>query len=111
MGKVILNKLVRDLIPCIIESERLESINVFKLNDEGFQASLLLKLEEELNEYIYADPCNEKEELADLLTVMGYLTVLLRNDGEIMKLYNEKALTKGKFDEKYFLMSYESREQ
>jgi predicted house-cleaning noncanonical NTP pyrophosphatase (MazG superfamily) len=64
------NKLVRDLIPEVIEKTG-KSFTTRILNDEEYIFELNKKAEEELKEYLSATDQKEVvEELADLLVVM-----------------------------------------
>jgi predicted house-cleaning noncanonical NTP pyrophosphatase (MazG superfamily) len=102
------NKLVRDKIPQIIESEN-KKFSTKVLNDEDYIKYLKVKAYEELNEYCSADTDSEAlEELADLLEVIWALS---KKHGssieEVEALRIEKAEKRGGFQEKVFLIEVE----
>ncbi|MBX0358358.1 nucleoside triphosphate pyrophosphohydrolase [Halobacillus sp. Nhm2S1] len=102
------NKLVRDLIPKIIEDQG-KFLKTKILSDEAFRKELRTKLKEEMNEYLEAD--NDKdavEELADLLELMN---ALAKQHGssiqEVEEIRKRKAEKRGAFEEKVFLVHVE----
>ena len=95
------NKLVRDLIPDIIE----ESGNVCRtrtLSDGEYLKMLDLKLDEELAEY-HKD--QNIEELSDILELVRAAAVARGYSlEELESVRAEKAKTRGGFDKKIFLI-------
>jgi predicted house-cleaning noncanonical NTP pyrophosphatase (MazG superfamily) len=102
------NKLVRDKIPQIIESNgKVFSTKV--LNHEDYIKYLKLKAYEELDEYCAAETDGEAvEELADLLEV---ICALAKQHGssieEVESVRKDKAEKRGGFQEKVFLIEVE----
>ena len=99
------NKLVRDRIPEIIESNNEEAIYRY-LSDNEFKEYLKLKLSEELNEILSSKNNIETlEEVADLLEVIKfYLKVnnyTLEDALNMCEIKNEK---KGSFNKKILLI-------
>ena len=99
------NKLVRDKIPEIIESNNEEAIYRY-LSDNEFKEYLKLKLSEELNEILSSKNNIETlEEVADLLEVIKfYLKVhnyTLEDALNMCKIKNKK---KGSFNKKILLI-------
>ena len=94
------NKLVRDLIPEIIEKGGNKCV-ISVLDDEKYFEMLNQKLNEEVNEY-QAD--KSVEELADILEVINAIAVakgISFNDIEKVRL--EKREKRGGFENKIFL--------
>jgi predicted house-cleaning noncanonical NTP pyrophosphatase (MazG superfamily) len=100
MARIIYNKLVRDLIPEVIEIAGKTAVTEI-LDDEQYRISLDLKLAEEMDEY---QRSKEVEELADILEVI-YAIVETKgmtiNDLELLR--KEKADKRGAFRDKIFL--------
>ena len=100
----IYNKLVRDRIPEIIEKQG-KICHYEVMSDDAYKAALNAKLTEELKEY---HESGELEELADLLEV---IYAIAESRGETVESLNElaekKALARGRFQEKYLLLSVE----
>ena len=101
---MIYQKLVRDHIPEIITSQG--DRPVFRiLEAHEFSACLARKLDEEVAEFHSA---NNLEELADILEV---IYALAENMGytktELMKVYQEKHVSRGGFSKRIFLISKE----
>lgn len=103
-----INKLVRDKIPQIIESNG--EIAVFRImNHTEYISGLESKLNEEVAEYHQECEADKKmEELADLLEVIyalceaqGYTT------DELLDIYWKKHVERGGFSERIFLISKE----
>ena len=96
------NKLVRDNIPDIIETNG-QSAKMVILDDEKFTAALEKKLKEETREYLQS---KELMELADILEVVE---ALAKNQGssfdEVLELKKQKQEKNGAFDKKVFLIS------
>lgn len=96
------NKLVRDNIPQIISQDGQKPCFSF-LNDEDYKIELKKKLCEEVREYLDSENI---EELADILEVIDALAVLNNSSlNKILKIKEEKAENKGKFEKKIFLES------
>ena len=100
----IYNKLVRDRIPEIIEKQG-KICHYEVMGNEAYLAALDAKLTEELKEY---HASGELEELADLLEV---IYAIAESRGETAESLNElaekKATERGRFREKYLLLSVE----
>ena len=104
----IYNKLVRDLIPQIIErSGQLCTTRV--LNDEEYSTELSMKMHEELAEYESAESADDAlEELADLLELIHAATILHGSSfSELEKIRQQKAEKRGGFEERIFLIDVE----
>jgi len=101
----IYNKLVRDLIPEIIESKR-NKFSTRKLSDEDYITELKKKSFEELEEYIKADNEEEAvEELADLLEIIHALAEIHSSSiEEVENVRKRKAENRGGLKKKIFLM-------
>ena len=102
------NKLVRDLIPEIIESiGRKFSLKI--LTNEEYIKELKNKSQEELAEYLNAE--NDKdaiEELADLLEIIHALAECHgASFEEVEEVRHKKAEKRGGFKEKIFLVEVE----
>lgn len=100
MARIIYNKLVRDLIPDIIEKSGKRVITEI-LSEEQYRISLDEKLKEELEEY---QTSKDIEELADVLEVM-YAIVEAKGltPLDLEMLRKEKAAQRGAFRNKIFL--------
>jgi predicted house-cleaning noncanonical NTP pyrophosphatase (MazG superfamily) len=99
-GDVKMNKLVRDHIPQIIKSAG-KNPKYHQANDQEFRQLLIVKLNEEVTEFINS---NDPEELADILEVIHTLAQELNityNDIENLRL--QKRNQRGGFDKKYIL--------
>lgn len=96
------NKLVRDNIPDIIETNG-QSAKTVILDDEKYTAALEKKLKEETREYLQS---KELMELADILEVVE---ALAKNQGssfdEVLELKKQKQEKNGAFDKRIFLIS------
>jgi predicted house-cleaning noncanonical NTP pyrophosphatase (MazG superfamily) len=102
------NKLVRDKIPEIIESNGKEFTTKI-LSDEEFITELKNKSFEELEEYCDTETREEAlEELADLMEIVH---AFAKSHGttleEVEEIRCEKAERRGAFDEKIFLIEVE----
>lgn len=104
----IYNKLVRDLIPNIIEGTG-KKFSTRILDDEEYVKELKIKSKEELNEYLEAtDDESAIEELADLLEIIHALSKCHGADIEsIEEVRKQKAEKRGGFKEKIFLIEVE----
>lgn len=102
------NKLVRDLIPQVIEQAG-KKYKTRILDDQEYIIELQKKLGEEVNEYLNSQSNQEAlEELADILELLHALTEYhgyTLNDLE--NLRRKKAAQRGGFKEKIFLIDVE----
>ena len=107
MATKIYNKLVRDLIPDIIEDSGSEC-RTRVLSDEEYLRMLDLKLDEELSEY-HKD--QNIEELADLLELVRAAAVARGYTiEELESVRAEKAKKRGGFEKKIFLIDVSENE-
>jgi predicted house-cleaning noncanonical NTP pyrophosphatase (MazG superfamily) len=94
------NKLVRDLIPSIIEKDG-RTCQTRILSDEDYMRELLRKLREEVEEFTDLPAI---EELADILEVVRALAETLGTDVSKLEAVREKkALDRGAFKERIYL--------
>lgn len=94
------NKLVRDLIPDIIEKDG-KQYQIRTLSDAAYQQELIRKLQEEVSEFTEAQ---NLEELADILEVIHALTELLGADkATVEEIRIKKAVERGGFEKRVFL--------
>ena len=101
---MVYNKLVRDKIPQIIESQG-QKANIRILNSQEYTHHLEQKLDEEVGEY-HKD--RNLEELADILEVVYALAENLgATEEELLAIYEKKHASRGGFREKIFLISKE----
>ena len=101
---MVYNKLVRDKIPEIIESQG-QKANVRILDSQEYTHHLEQKLDEEVGEY-HKD--KNLEELADILEVVYALAENLgATKEELLAIYHKKHESRGGFAEKIFLISKE----
>lgn len=100
----IFNKLVRDNIPNIIESNG-EKATTRILGDEEYRVELYKKLLEESQEVINSqDTADTLEELADVLEILKSIAELEnRNLDDVIEIANQKRLKRGGFSKKIFL--------
>lgn len=100
----IYNKLVRDNIPKIIESDG-EKVIWRVLSSDEYKKALEAKLLEEAHEVIEALNKGETlEELADVLEVVEAIALLNDSDlEEVLKLKREKVKKKGGFSKRLYL--------
>ena len=98
------NKLVRDKIPNIIESNNEVAITRI-LNDEEYRIELYRKLNEECNEVINSKSSNDTlEELADVLEVIRTIAMLEHKSiDDIINIANQKKLVRGGFEKRIYL--------
>lgn len=97
------NKLVRDKIPEIIESNG-EIPIIRKLSDTEYKQELEKKLYEEYLEVIDSSYSNRIEELADMIEVIKYLAKLEDKTLEdVIEVSNEKVKSRGGFDKRIYL--------
>ena len=102
------NKLVRDLIPNIIEKTG-KKFSTRILDEEEYVKELKIKSKEELNEYLEAKTDEEAvEELADLLEIIHALTYCHGSTPEkLEQVRQEKSAKRGGFQEKIYLIEVE----
>ena len=106
----VFNKLVRDNIPNIIESNGEEAITRVLETDE-YRNELYKKLLEESNEVIDAKSSDETiEELADVLEVLKSIAELNNKKIEdVIEIANQKRLKRGGFEKRIFLEKTNSK--
>lgn len=101
---MIINKLVRDKIPSIIEANG-QTPRIRILSDEDYTVSLEQKLDEEVNEF-HRD--KNLEELADILEVVYALAENLGcHKEELLEVYQKKHDQRGGFRDRILLISNE----
>ena len=102
------NKLVRDKIPEIIASTG-KKFSTRVLNEEEYITELKKKSFEELQEYVETtNQADAIEELADLLEIMHALADYHGSSiEEVEKVRQEKAVKRGGFKEKIYLIEVE----
>ncbi|MBQ2946605.1 MAG: nucleoside triphosphate pyrophosphohydrolase [Bacilli bacterium] len=99
----IYNKLVRDNIPEIIESNGEKPI-ISILDDNRYKEELEKKLYEEYLEVIDSSYSSRIEELADMLEVISALAKLEdKTLDDVVEVAKEKVKKRGAFDKKIFL--------
>ncbi len=103
---IIYNKLVRDLIPEIIQADG-KSCEIDILDKDTYLIELKNKLSEEVTEYLEAENNKQAlEELADILEIMQALAKSHNASIEtVEKIRAEKAKKRGGFEERIFLKS------
>ena len=103
------NKLVRDLIPDIIEAEG-KKAGIETLSETDFRRALLEKLVEEAREAQSAKPDELVLELADVLEVLDAVMGAfgLARD-EVLSMQKERCETRGGFDKRIQLVSVEAK--
>ena len=102
--KQIFNKLVRDNIPNMIESNG--EVPITRILDETeYRSELYKKLLEEADEVIKSSNQEETlEELADVLEVIRMIAKLEdKSIEDIMKIADKKRLKRGGFEKRIFL--------
>ncbi|KGX91721.1 nucleoside triphosphate pyrophosphohydrolase [Pontibacillus marinus] len=102
------NKLVRDLIPNIIEQSG-KGYKIEVLSEKEYINELQKKLQEEVDEYREAIEGQDAiEELADILELMKALAEKHGSSiDEVEKVRKEKAEKRGAFNNKVFLVEVE----
>ena len=94
------NKLVRDLIPDIIEKEG-KQYQTRTLSDTAYQQELIKKLQEEVTEFTEVP---NLEELADILEVIHALAESLGADMTTVEgIRRQKVVERGGFEKRIFL--------
>ena len=100
MASISYNKLVRDRIPEIIETNGKQCVCSI-LSDEAYLAKLDEKLNEELAEY---QESKSMEELADLLEVIRAVAAARGSSiEEVEAIRRDKAIKRGRFEKKILL--------
>lgn len=104
----IYNKLVRDKIPEIIKRDGKKTTKKI-LPESEYLIAVNTKMQEELNEYLSAKTNEEAvEELADLLELIHAASKALDADiEEVEKVRKAKALKRGGFEDRIFLIEVE----
>jgi len=96
------SKLVRDLVPHIIESENRKPITKILLNNEEYEKELHKKMQEELEEYF------ESGDIMELVDLGEVMHALLELKGVSIQEYQElrlkKLQEKGSFKKRVFLI-------
>lgn len=99
---VIHNKLVRDLIPAIIEKTG-RTAHTRTLDEEEYLHCLEDKLQEETKEYL-SSPC--MEEIADILEVIDAICAARNYDmQQVLMLKSKKRSERGGFSDRIYLES------
>lgn len=108
MPMPVYNKLVRDLIPQVIQSAGKE-YQMRILGEEEYKKELIIKLKEESEEYFSAQgPKESLEELADMLEVIRALATVHGATWEQLEaLRLKKAEARGGFQERVYLIDVE----
>ncbi|WML48480.1 nucleoside triphosphate pyrophosphohydrolase [Neobacillus sp. PS3-34] len=106
----IYNKLVRDLIPQVIDSN-VKKFSTKILNEEEYIKELKKKAYEELEEYMSADNHEDAlEELADVLEVVHALAEYHGASFEsVEEIRTQKVEKRGGFKERVFLVEVEDQ--
>lgn len=96
-----MSKLVRDLIPDIIPTDKLHLYKFSIVDKEQFAILLRNKLQEEVDEYLESE---NEEELADVLEVIDAIIKLkgFAKD-KIIEIKQQKKLVRGGFDEQILM--------
>lgn len=99
------NKLVRDLIPQVIQANGKECRTRI-LDEEEYKKELIAKLKEESEEYFSAQsPKESLEELADMLEIIRALATVHGATWEQLEALREKkAEARGGFKERVYLI-------
>ncbi|MEC0206674.1 nucleoside triphosphate pyrophosphohydrolase [Paenibacillus lautus] len=99
------NKLVRDMIPQVIESTGKE-FRTRILDEEEYKKELIIKLKEESEEYFAAESSKESlEELADMLEAIRALALVHGATWEELEALREKKVeARGGFQEQVYLI-------
>lgn len=102
------NKLVRDRIPDIIQSQG-KSLKTRILDSDEYRSELRTKLAEEVSEYTHAQSDTEAiEELADVLEVIQALaTAHGFTAQQLEEIRTRKAVERGAFQERIYLIEVE----
>lgn len=104
------NKLVRDRIPEIIKADGRHPVTRI-LDQAGYQAALVAKLLEEVQEASAAHAANLPAELADVLEVLQALVCTLGMTWEdLLSLTARKRAERGGFSDRIFLEYVDERD-
>ncbi|MCP8615236.1 nucleoside triphosphate pyrophosphohydrolase [Salirhabdus salicampi] len=105
------HKLVRDLIPQLIEKNG-KKFSTRILDDNEYITALKAKLEEEIEEYLNAE--NNQDSLEELADVLELIYALAKTHGEsfekIEEIRRQKAEKRGGFNEKVYLIEVEDNQ-
>lgn len=94
------NKLVRDNIPDIIQSQNRKPITSI-LNNEDYIKELNKKLLEEVNEYLIDEDINEIGDVLEVIeAILKYKNVSIET---IYKIREDKNSNSGKFEKRIYL--------
>lgn len=103
----IYNKLVRDLIPDVIDQEG-KAFETKILSDNDYCIELKKKLQEEVTEYMQTDGDEALDELADVLEVISVLAeVHGASIQEVEQRRTQKYEQRGSFYDKVYLVKVE----
>lgn len=102
------NKLVRDLIPEVIEQTN-KKFSTRILSQKEYETELKKKLSEELTEYVEAETDEEAvEELADILELLHAAVKIHGSSFEALEeVRKKKAEKRGGFEKRIFLIEVE----
>ena len=108
MKKILYNKLVRNRIPELIESQ-FEFPEYIILDDESYERMLVEKLDEEVREY------HQDKTIEELVDILEVVIALCESRGfskeELIKIYQNKHQEKGGFSDKIYLVSKTIKEE
>jgi len=108
MKKILYNKLVRNRIPELIESQ-FEFPEYIILDDESYEKMLEEKLDEEVREY------HQDKTIEELVDILEVVIALCESRGfskeELIKIYQNKHQEKGGFSDKIYLVSNTIKEE
>jgi len=108
MKKILYNKLVRNRIPELIESQ-FEFPEYIILDDESYEKMLEEKLDEEVREY------HQDKTIEELVDILEVVIALCESRGfskeELIKIYQNKHQEKGGFSDKIYLVSKTIKEE
>ena len=108
MKKILYNKLVRNRIPELIESQ-FEFPEYIILDDESYERMLEEKLDEEVREY------HQDKTIEELVDILEVVIALCESRGfskeELIKIYQNKHQEKGGFSDKIYLVSKTIKEE
>lgn len=100
MKTIVYNKLIRDRIPEIIESDGKEC-EVTVLSDDEYLKQLNIKLKEELDEYYESGEAEELADIAEIIYAIANLKGL--SNAQFEKLRLNKREQRGGFEKKLYL--------
>ncbi len=106
----IYNKLIRDRIDEVIENDG-KIAHTRILDEAEYKTELKKKLKEEAEELLDASEADVLNELADVVEVLEHIMDAYGISAEILReSQRDKALSKGKFARRLFLISVEDKE-